>query len=139
MPKAEETVAHQPLETKLTLSAGAAEAADTSDATAPSRRSGRTHTGVNTDAVNSVLFINGAVAGHPTPMLVDTGSGITIVQEDVWQEATTKDAHQSLGEITHPVFAANGEELDVAGRAAVTLSIRNTDIITINWLRGKIC
>ena len=88
-----------------------------------SRRSGRTRTGVNTAAVNSVLLINGAVAGHPMPMLVDTGSGITIIREDVWQEVVTKDAHQFLGEITHPVFVANGEELDVAGRAAVTLSI----------------
>ena len=34
---------------------------------------------------------------------------------DVWQEVTTKDAHQSLEEINHPVSAANGEKLDVAG------------------------
>ena len=56
-------------------------------------------------------------------MLLDTRSGITIIREDVWKATASRGTHQSLKEINHPVFAANGEELDVAGQAAVILTI----------------
>ena len=35
----------------------------------------------------STLLVTGLVAGHRTNMLVDTGSGVTIVREDVWKES----------------------------------------------------
>ena len=53
-------------------------------------------------------------------MLVDTGSAVTILREDVWKEAV--DA-QHLEPPLSPVVAANGEKLDVRGRSNVILQV----------------
>ena len=53
-------------------------------------------------------------------MLVDTGSAVTILREDVWKEAV--DA-QHLEPPLSPVIAANGEKLDVRGRSNVILQV----------------
>lgn len=55
-------------------------------------------------------------------MLVDTGSGMTIVREDVWKESR----QEERGPLTPPfcpVVAANGQELDLLGRSEVVVSI----------------
>ena len=39
-----------------------------------------------TAAVGSMVTVTGLVAGRQTKMLVDTGSAVTIVKEDVWRE-----------------------------------------------------
>ncbi len=80
--------------------------------------------GVDTASVSSILFVSGAVEGKSMPLLVDTGSGMTIVREDVLQDARTNDASPKiLKEVGHPVLAANGEELDVAGQAVLTITL----------------
>ena len=57
---------------------------------------------------------------RPTRMLVDTGSAVTILREDVWKEAV--DA-QHLEPPLSPVVAANGEKLDVRGRSNMILQV----------------
>ena len=53
-------------------------------------------------------------------MLVDTGSAVTILREDVWKEAV--DA-QDLEPPLSPVIAASGKKLDVRGRSNVGLQV----------------
>ena len=37
-------------------------------------------------AVSSSMMIQGEVAGRLTRMLIDTGSGVTLIREDVWRD-----------------------------------------------------
>ena len=70
----------------------------------------------------STLLVTGLVAGHRTNMLVDTGSGVTIVREDVWKESR----QEECGPLTPPfcpVVAANGQELDLLGRSELVVSV----------------
>ena len=46
-------------------------------------------------AVCSTLMVPGLLAGHQTNMLVDTGSGVTIVREDVWMKSQ-QEVHDNL-------------------------------------------
>ena len=39
---------------------------------------------------NSALIVDGVVEGRPTKMLIDSGSAVTILCEDVWKAACTK-------------------------------------------------
>lgn len=52
----------------------------------PSRKSTQKKTPSEMAAVSSSLFVFGYIAGRRTKMLVDTGSAITIVRENVWEE-----------------------------------------------------
>ena len=73
-------------------------------------------------AVSSTLLVTGLVAGRQTNMLVDTGSGVTILREDVWKESQ----QEERGPLTPPfcpVVAANGQELDLLGRSEVMVSV----------------
>ena len=55
-------------------------------------------------------------------MLVDTGSAVTIVRENVWEEANNG-IEQPLQACTDPIVAANGEELLIRGKFNVTLQV----------------
>ena len=46
---------------------------------------------LETAAVGSMVTVTGLVAGRRTEMLVDTGSAVTIVREDVWRETLQSD------------------------------------------------
>ena len=52
-----------------------------------SRKGTQKKTLSETAAVSSSLFVFGYIAGRRTKMLVDTGSAVTIVKENVWEEA----------------------------------------------------
>ena len=39
---------------------------------------------------NSALMVDGVVEGQPTKMLIDSGSAVTILHEDVWKAACAK-------------------------------------------------
>ena len=56
-------------------------------------------------AVGSMVRVTGLVAGCQTEMLVDTGSAVTIVREDVWKETLQSDWSQ-LVTPPHPAIAA---------------------------------
>ncbi len=57
----------------------------------------------------------------PTTM-VDTGSAVTIVREDAWQEAVAKQQRR-LTTLNRPVIAANSQELEILGQQELTLTI----------------
>eukprot|EP00731_Ephydatia_muelleri_P033906 Em0041g19a len=51
------------------------------------RETGETGSVHFTSAVACTLTLQGAVEGHPTVMLVDTGSSVTILHENIWKKA----------------------------------------------------
>ena len=75
---------------------------------------------------NSTLVVDGVVEGWPTKMLIDSGSAVTILREDVWKAASTK--LFSLDTPGPPVVVANGEALDLFGRRTVSLKITGVKV-----------
>ena len=76
---------------------------------------------IESAAVDAAIIVEGFIAKRPTQMLVDTGSAVTIVREDTWQDAVG-----GRGQLTpppRPLIAANGDELEVLGLGDVTLHI----------------
>ena len=76
----------------------------------------------HTSAVASTLTLKGFVEGHPVSMLVDTGSSVTLLHENVWKEAV-KNSKLELKEARCPVMAVNGESLPLCGQVHVTLQV----------------
>ena len=74
-----------------------------------------------TSAVACTLTLQGAVEGHPTVMLVDTGSSVTILHENIWKKAVK--GKKELKQATCPVMAVNRESLPLCGQAEVTLQV----------------
>ena len=75
---------------------------------------------------NSMLVVDGHVGGRPTHMLIDTGSDVSIVREDVWETICKDDCH--LHSIPGaPVIAANGGELHVLGQAKITIHVEGVE------------
>ena len=71
---------------------------------------------VDSAAVSSTLMIKGSIEGRVvTDVLVDTGSAVTLVREDVWVEAKSGGACQ-LEAPVHMVVAANGGKLNITGQ-----------------------
>lgn len=67
------------------------------------------------------LLAAGKVAGVPTKMLIDTGSALTLVREDIWNWAST---YSRLSIPDSLVVAANWAELDV-GKTSILLEVGN--------------
>ena len=72
--------------------------------------------------MDSAVAVDGQVEGRRTRLLVDTGSAVTILREDVWQEAVSG-LQRRLETATQPVVAANGEELQLVGQSPVSLQV----------------
>ena len=71
--------------------------------------------------MESAVVVDGQVEDRPTRLLVDTGSAVTILREDVWKDVG---GHQGqLEATTRPVVAANGGELQLIGQYAVSLQV----------------
>lgn len=62
------------------------------------------------------------VEERPTKMLVDTGSAVNILREDMWREVTSANL-DSLSSVARPVVAANGQNLELSGDATVRLQV----------------
>ena len=75
-----------------------------------------------TAAVGSMVTVTGLVAGRRTEMLVDTGSAVTIVREDVWRETLKSDWSQLVAS-PQPAVAANGQELDLLGQSNTEIRV----------------
>eukprot|EP00731_Ephydatia_muelleri_P019293 Em0012g118a len=61
------------------------------------------------------VTVEGKVDGYPVQMFVDTGSMVTLLQEDCWREITSI----SGKELKQPVRLVVEEELDIAGQYEV--------------------
>ena len=85
------------------------------------RETGETGQYIFTSAVACTLTLQGAVEGHPTVMLVDTGSSVRILHENIWKKAVK--GKKELKQATCPVMAVNGESLPLCGQAEVTLLV----------------
>ena len=56
-------------------------------------------------------------------MLVDTGSAVSLVREDVWREAHPRARNDQLELADCPIVAAKGELLDLLGKTGVLLTV----------------
>ena len=71
-------------------------------------------------AVGSMVTVTGLMAGCQTEMLVNTGSVVTIVQEDVWKETLQSDWSR-LVTSPQPAVATNCQELDLLGQSETVI------------------
>ena len=60
-------------------------------------------------------------------MLIDTGSAVSLVREDVWKEATELPV-DLLTPPVRPIVAANGGELDLLGQDELQLQVGNLQV-----------
>ena len=74
-------------------------------------------------ATEAAIAVEGCIGKRPTKLLVDTGSAVTILREDVWKEAVDI---RNLEPPLSPVVAANGEQLEICGRSKVSLQVGST-------------
>ena len=75
-------------------------------------------------AVSSSMMIQGEVAGRLTRMLIDTGSGVTLIREDVWRDVLKGGGYgYHLKDLNHPVVTANGQQLNLLGQVELPLHI----------------
>lgn len=67
-------------------------------------------------------MINGSIDSHVTNILVDTGSEVMLVREDVWRDAKSGGAVQleALGNI---VVAANGGKLNITCQCILQITV----------------
>ena len=73
-----------------------------------------------------LLFVFGYIAGRRTKMLVDTGSAVTMVRENVWEEV----GYDSLESPVHTLVAANGQEMELSGQGEVEMVVRHVVLVT---------
>ena len=76
----------------------------------------------HTSAVACTLTLKGAVEGYTTHMLVDTGSSVTLLHENVWKAAVRGQKQLSPAKY-HAVMAVNGESLVLSGQGDVLLKV----------------
>ena len=74
-------------------------------------------------AISSSIIIWGKVGGRPTKMLLDTGSAVTLIRQDVWEEITSCGELYQLEEAHRPIVVANGDRLDTLGQVVLPLHI----------------
>ena len=60
-------------------------------------------------------------------MLIDTGSAVSLVREDVWKEATELPV-DLLTPPVRPIVAANGGELDLLGQDELQLQVGDLQV-----------
>ena len=78
---------------------------------------------LNSLAAGSSLMVDGYIGKRPTQMLVDTGSAVTIIRENVWREAAGDGDQLSLEATARSVVATNGEQLRLLGQTEVRLHV----------------
>ena len=74
-------------------------------------------------AVSSTLTVIGSVAGRSTKLLLDTGSAVTLIREDIWKELKVKNRGYSLEAPVRAVVTANGEKLGLVGQCALMVKV----------------
>ena len=73
-------------------------------------------------AVSSTLMVEGSIEGQVTRMLVDTGSAVTLVREDVIRMVPLgKSLTMQVPAIS--VVAANREKLDIIGQCKLSIKV----------------
>ena len=88
----------------------------------PHKRSGRKKAPWQISAVSSTLMVEGSIEGRVTRMLVDTGSAVTLVKEDVVRDVKFGNSLK-LEVPANSVVAANGEKLDISGQCTMSIKV----------------
>ena len=71
--------------------------------------------------------MNGKIGQIRVPMLVDTGSAVTLVRRDVWESATSQGGHLQGG--PQPLLrTANGQQLCVDGEAVMKFQMAGLEV-----------
>ncbi len=86
------------------------------------RNSSNTATPVTHAGTCFSVITTGCVECRPTKMLVDTGSAVTIVNENILKKSTGT-YPELISSSSCPIIVANGEELTVRGKFNVKLEI----------------
>ena len=71
---------------------------------------------------NSTLMVMGQLGNRCTRMLIDTGSPVSLVREDVWKEASSPSG-DCLSPPAQQIVTANGREMDLLGQGKLPLQI----------------
>ncbi len=76
------------------------------------------------------VYVDGKVNGVATPMLVDTGSAVTIIHRNLW-DRVKKGMYGGADTLTQPsapVVAANGQPLQALGTSNVKISLAGREM-----------
>ena len=71
---------------------------------------------------NSTLMVNGRVKRRPARMLIDSGSAVSILCQDIWRTCITA-AGCELDSAVPSVVAANGGALNILGRTEIAIEV----------------
>ena len=97
----------------------------------------KTPNSLSNNAPNSALVVVGKLGDRCTRMLIDTGSAVSLVCEDVWKEATELPV-DLLTPPVRPIVAANGGELDLLGQDELQLQVGDLQVQFKNASWGQI-
>ena len=76
-------------------------------------------------APQRAIYVTGAVNAVATAILVDTGSAVTFLHKDLWEQS----ARSALEAIASPVTVANGQPLHILGLGTVQICIANVEFV----------
>ena len=76
-------------------------------------------------APQGAIYVTGAVNSVATAILVDTGSAVTILHKDLWEQS----ARSALEAISSPVTVANGQSLHILGLGTVRICIADVEFV----------
>ena len=71
------------------------------------------------------MYVTGAVNSVATAILVDTGSAVTILHKDLWEQSARSALEASLS----PVTVANGQPLPILGLGTVRICIADVEFV----------
>ena len=84
-------------------------------------------------AAQGAVYATGRVNEVKTPVLIDTGSAVTIIHRKLWERGKKKGSPE-LRKLSEAVVVANGEPLQIIGAAEVVIQVADTNFITKPWL-----
>eukprot|EP00731_Ephydatia_muelleri_P037376 Em0453g3a len=85
------------------------------------RNCAKLKTSIETAAVGSCLSVDGRLGKLVVKILIDTGSAVTLVRDDVWKKV--QQSPKTIKAPVHSVVAANGEKLELVGQGEVSITI----------------
>ena len=88
------------------------------------------------DVQKPSVVVQGRVDGVSTKMLVDTGSMVTLVRKDLWEEASGES--RSLRPPSRSIVTANGKALEIMGQVDICLSIGDFSCVFLVLVSEKL-
>ena len=70
--------------------------------------------------MGSCLSVDGRLGKLVVKILIDTGSAVTLVREDVWKKV--QQSPKTIKAPVHSVVAANGEKVELVGQGEVSIT-----------------